>query len=200
MSDTLSLVASITVGTLLLLTILRFHGNAAIRSREKTIELLTQERTASIMEVVEHDFRRFGGGLGLPLASVPILDFPNRSDITFLADTDGDGTPETVRYYLGSPLALAETDNTADAILYRVVDGTVMMEANAGITDFSVTLMDMQNRTGVDFSEVRIIEISLEVQGLLPYSLPSDSLYYPTALWTKRITPLNLAKQDNLDF
>ncbi len=197
MSDMFSLIASISLGTLFLVSVLRFHGDAAQHSREKTIELLTQESAATMMEVLEDDFRKLGSGL--PVAASAIVANPDTADITFMADIDGNGTAETIRYYLDNAVDLTLTDNPNDAILYRVINGANDIEAPAGVTDFSVQLLDMQGNVAVDFAEVRSLEVTLTVEGILPYGYPNNN-QYPTAVWTKRIVPQNLAKPSNTDF
>ena len=191
MNDMFALAASITIGTLFLLSIMRFQFGVSEHSLEKTAEMLTQQSTATLMQIIEDDFQKIGSGV--PISLPPIESRPDSTDITFYADLDGDGEPETVRYYLDTAADVAATDNPDDHILYRVVNGTTTLSAPAGVTAFAVYLRDFESGITTDFAEAAIVEVAVEVQSNIPYTSGNpDTTIYPTTVWRKWISPPNM--------
>ncbi|MFQ5648515.1 MAG: hypothetical protein ACE5IY_01115 [bacterium] len=195
MNDMFALTGSIAIGGLFLLSVMRFYGGLVEHAQEKTYELMAQESTASLMEIIESDFRKMGSGL--PVSLPPIVANPDSSDITFWADLNEDGAPELVRYYtsLPSDTDAAATQNPNDFILYRVVDGVNTVDTPAGVVGFSVRLLDELAAVPADLSEVRMLDVSLTVESLYAYDEK-----YPRVVWNKRIVPQNLVKISDTDF
>lgn len=192
MDSHLQLIGSIVIGGIFLLGLMAFYGGVIDFSYEKRFELLTQETTASLMEIIDHDFRRIGSGLGLPALAITNFD---TTDITFLGDIDEDGAVDTVRYYTSEPSLAAHTLNPNDVILFRVVNGGNTIDSPAGVTEFTISILDELGNPTSDLMEVRILEVSIVVESLFPY----DNRY-PRAFWEKRITPVNLYRPTLTDF
>ncbi|MFQ5638772.1 MAG: hypothetical protein ACE5IR_12340 [bacterium] len=190
MSSNLQLVASIVIAGIFLIGILFFYGGVVDYSNEKMFQLHTQETTASLMEIIDHDFRRIGSGLATP--SVAILD---TSEITFLGDVDENGAVDTVRYYVSSLSDANSTPNPNDVILYRVVNGFNTIDTPAGVTNFEVTFLDESGLTTNDMMAVRALHVNLRVESLYPYDNN-----YEIANWEKRITPQNLYRMTLTDY
>ncbi|MFQ5771796.1 MAG: hypothetical protein ACE5HX_14775 [bacterium] len=193
MDSTLTLIGSIIIGGIFLLGVMSFYGGVIDYSHEKTFELLTQETTASFMEIIDHDFRRIGSGLTRPATAISAI--VDTTDITFRGDIDDDGTVETVRYYTSAPSAATSTPNPNDVILYREVDGINTINTPAGVTEFVVKILDEAGNPTTDLMAVRMLDVSLTVESLYPYDNK-----YATALWEKRITPQNLYRITDTDF
>lgn len=197
MDSMVTLVGSIVIGGIFLIGLLAFHGDVVDYSHEKMFELLTQETTASLMEIIDHDFRRLGSGW--PLSSKAIEALVDITDITFRADIDRDGVYEIVRYYVSEPAAATSTPNPNDVILYRLVQepgGSWVntIDTPAGVTKFTVELLDEFGAPTNNEREARMLNISLTVQSLYPYDNK-----YTTALWEKRIAPQNLQRFSDTD-
>lgn len=190
MDSNLQLIGSIMIASLFLLGLMSFYGNVVDFSHEKTFELLTQETTASLMEIIEFDFRKMGSRVVFPAFS--ILD-TNR--ITFLGDITQDGVPDTVRYFTSSTSAAASTPNPNDVILYRIVNGDTTIGSPAGVTDFHVVFLDELGNETANLADVRMLGVSLTVQSRYPYDGE-----YVSALWEERITPVNLYRSTTTDF
>lgn len=185
MDSNLQLIGSIVIGSIFLLGVMSFYGNVIDFSHEKTFELLTQETTASIMEIIEHDFRRIGSGL--QFSTLAILD---SSIITFLGDVDQDGVTDTVRYFTSDTSAANATPNPNDIILYRVVNGDTTLDTPVGITAITVSFLDELGTPISDLMGVRTLEISLTTESPYPYDK-----HYTRAFWQERITPINLFRR-----
>lgn len=187
MDSTLTLIGSIVISGIFLLGLMAFYGGVVDFSHEKTFELLTQEATASFMEIVDHDFRRIGSGVALPALAIT-----DTTIITFQGDIDEDGTVEIVEY---DTAAAVSTPNPNDLILYRIVDGDTTIGTPAGVTDFDVSFLDETGNPTTDLMAVRMLHVSLTVESIYPY----DNRY-TRAVWEKRITPQNLYRITNTDF
>jgi hypothetical protein len=193
MDSIISILGSIVIGGIFLLGLNAFYGDVIDYSHTKTFEVLTQEATASFMEIIDHDFRRLGSGLSSPAGAV--VSLTDTTDITFLGDIDNDGTVETIRYYTSAPSAASTTTNPNDVILYRVIDGANTIDTPAGVTSFVVRTLDEFGNAITDVMDVRMVDIELEVESVAPYDTS-----YTKALWEKRFAPQNLFKRTLTDF
>lgn len=193
MDSATTLIGSIVIAGIFLLGLNSFYGDVFEHSYEKTFELLAQETTASFMEIIEHDFRRIGSAVSSQaLAIVQLVD---STDITFLADVDHNGTAETVRYYTSDPADASATENPNDVILYRVVNGTNTIDTPAGVTSFSVRVLDWTGNATTELMAASMLDVALTVESVYPYD---DQ--YMRAVWRKRITPENLYRNVHVNF
>ena len=186
----LQLIGSIVIGGLFLLGMITFYGDVTEYSNQKLFEQLTQERTASLMEIIEHDFQRIGTGLLHP--SDAIIDTVK---LTFWADVTEDGTPDSVVYYTSIPDSASATPNPNDVILYREVNGVRTIDKAEGVTAFNVDYLDVTGTPTTDLRAIRMLDVSLTMQSTSAYDTT-----YATALWTKRIVPANLNRISNINY
>jgi hypothetical protein len=186
MDSYLTLVGSIVIGGIFLLGLLSFHGDIIDQSYDKTFELLTQETTAGLMEIIDHDFTRMGSGAYSPAFAITLFD---TSRIIFNADLDEDGDAEVVEYRLSNASAAASTENPNDRILYRIVDGDSTINTPFGVRRFRMNMYRRQNITTTDMREINMIEIILRLESTFAYDGE-----YAIALWEKRITPQGLVR------
>jgi len=178
----LQLIGSTVIGSIFLLGILAYYGDTVDYTNEKLLLQLTQERTASLMEIIEYDFRRIGSGMTYPSAA--IID---TVEITFLSDVDGDGVPDSVRYYTSIPDSAAATPNPNDVILYRDVNGVHTIDVAEGVVSFNVNILDAAGNPTTDLQAVRMLDVTLTLESTFAYNGE-----YQRALWAKRIVPPNL--------
>jgi hypothetical protein len=144
----LDVLGSMIIGGILLLTLFRMNDTATRNTYNFSGELTLQENLVATVEVLEYDFRKIGyceNPLALPNPEVNAILYADTSEIKFLTDImvppyddpQGDGTLDTIRYYLGEASGLSGTPNPNDRMLYRVVNG-VPTGANLGITYFKI--------------------------------------------------------------
>lgn len=191
MDSNLTLIGSIVIGGIFLLGLLSFHGGVVDYSHTRMFELLTQETTASFMEIITHDFQRIGSGVSSPALAIQAAD---TSSITFLGDVDEDGIVEKVRYALSDTAAAASTENPYDRILYRIVDSDTTIGEPAGVTKFELTLLNRTGGTTTNLMDVHMIHVLLRVESKFLYG-PR----YARAIWEKRITPKSLYRIPNVN-
>jgi len=133
------LVGSIIIGGLLLITLLKLNDNATRNTYTFSGELIVQENLVTSVEVLEYDFRKIGyceDPFAIPNPTKAIL-YADSTDIKYLTDVDFDGTPDTVRYYLGPASELTGTPNPNDRMLYQEINGDAAA-VNLGITLFNI--------------------------------------------------------------
>ncbi len=184
MDSTLTLIGSIVIGGIFLLGLLTFHGDVIDHSYEKTFEMLTQETTASLMEIIEHDFRKIGSGL-----TTPAFAIADTNKITFRGDVNEDSIIDTVRYTLSEPSAVSSTPNPKDRILYRYENGMKTLEASIGVTEFNVAFLDFFGNATTELMNIWQVEVSLTIESLFMMNGK-----YAKTVWRKRFTPNNLCR------
>jgi hypothetical protein len=146
----IDIVGSVVIGGFLLLTLFRMNENSTRNTFNFSGELIVQENLVATIEVLEYDFRKIGyceDPTALPFPGRDAILYADTSEIKFLTDLmvppyppddlQGDGTVDTIEYYLGPTSELAGTPNPYDRMLYRIVNG-VPTGVNLGITYFRV--------------------------------------------------------------
>jgi len=173
----LDVLGSMIIGGILLLTLFRMNDTAARNTYNFSGELMLQENLVATVEVLEYDFRKIGyceNPLALPNPEVNAILYADTSEIKFLTDImvppyddpQGDGTLDSIRYYLGPASGLSGTPNPNDRMLYRVVNG-VPTGVNLGITYFKIRY----------FRDSLIASGSTTLAEILPNQLPK--VYVP---------------------
>jgi hypothetical protein len=146
----LDILGSMVVGGILLLTLFRMNDSATRNTYNFSGELIVQQNLVTSVEVLEYDFRKIGfceDPAKLPHPEEDAILYADTSEIKFLTDlmitpfgsTDpkGDGTLDTLKYFLGAASELTGTPNPNDRILYRIVNGS-SKGVNLGVTKFKI--------------------------------------------------------------
>lgn len=113
----------------------------------------------------------------------------------YFADTDDDGIPELIRYYLGPKSACANTRNPNDAILMRVrkyvlggMEYADTQRTKIGLTKFDLSYVDSTGSSTTNPLLVRGIKISAKMES---GEKQFDSTYSAVA-WQSKYFPKNL--------
>ena len=144
----LDIIGSTIIGGILLLTLFRMNDTATKNTYNFSGELTLQENLVATVEVLEYDFRKIGyceDPIALPRPEQNAILYADTSEIKFLTDLmdepyddpQGDGTLDSIRYYLGPASELSGTPNPNDRKLYRVING-VPTGVNLGVTYFKI--------------------------------------------------------------
>ena len=170
MSSVLDYLTSVMFGGALLSIILSANDIASENQSVYNGDMLVQQMLVETAYMLEGEFRNMG--VGVP-ENDRIVRGADTSNIAFLSDIDRNGTPDTVRYYLGATSEMSGTQNPLDRPLYRTVNNSV--PAKVGVV--TVFRMMFMTRTGEvlatpvvsgRLSEVHSVEITMEVQN--PYA------------------------------
>lgn len=193
-STLLDILGSIIVGGLLFMILLRMNDAAVKNTYINAGDLIVQQSLVELVTVLEYDFRKIGycaDWENVPPSSQAIIQ-ADSNRITYLTDTNSDGTLDTMHYYLGPISELASTPNPRDRILYRVVNNATPRGANLGVTSFNMVYYDPLGDT-LHFpisqpGQIYTIEINLVVENYTAYDNE-----YNTAFWKQiRLAARNL--------
>jgi hypothetical protein len=216
----LDIMGSIIIGGILLLTLFRMNDNATRNTYNFSGELVVQQNLVTTVEVLEYDFRKIGyceDPFALPHPEENAILYADTSEIKFLTDVmvppyndpQGDGTIDTLEYYLGPTSELPGTPNPDDRMLYRIVNG-VSRGVNLGITQFRIRYFrDSLTATGsttlaeilpsdlpkvwVDGTPTGItaLQIDIQVENTASYDAPHNP--FRQAFWRQiRLSSRNL--------
>ena len=155
-STLLDIMGSVLGGGILLLILIRMNATAIQNNYEYSGERIVQQNLVEVVTLIEYDFRKIGYWNYQPNIKNPIPD-PARaiiqadsSSITFLTDIVtpdhpyGDGSVDTLKYYVGPTSELTNTPNPNDRILYRVINHNAPAGSNLGVTQFKLTFYNAE--------------------------------------------------------
>lgn len=192
-STLIDILGSTVIGGMLLLILLRLNDASVENTYVYGGDLMVQQNLVSVVELLEHDFRKIGyckDWEKIPDPSKSIIAADSNS-ITFLTDENNDALVDTMRYYTGPTSELPGTTNPRDRNLYRVVNGKPFY-ANLGITEFKMqffnALGDSINFPVTVPSEIYSMQINITVENTAAYDQN-----YSTAFWRQiRLAARNL--------
>lgn len=140
----MDIIGSMIIGGMLMLILFRLNDAATENTYNYGGELTSQQNLATIVQILENDFRKIGyckDWVKLPDPTKAIL-LADSTRIKFLTDIDNDGNVDTMYYYLGPLSELSSTPNPRDRLLYRVINNETPSGVNLGVTLFHLTYYD----------------------------------------------------------
>jgi hypothetical protein len=183
-STTLDLIGSFVVGGLLLLIMFTARSNLVESSYERNMDLIAQEHVGTLVEMLQHDFRKMGFGVPDSVVAVQAAD---STSVSFLGDLDADGSVDTVSYSVSDTSAASGTENPRDRLFLHQINGQPTDGVNMGVTTFHLTYLDSSGSATAVPAQIRSVGVSLTVESLYPY----DD-WYAKAMWEGVIRPRNL--------
>ena len=188
MDSFLNLIGSIVIGGLFLFGVLNYQSDMKQHSFEYSNEMMLQHTAMNTIEILEWDLRHIGYGINFPPLSVFALD-----SITFYADLFDDGIIDTVNYRVGPVSETPGTTNPRDRIFDRWSNSEPEIDAALGVTNFKLVFFDASGDTTENQTEIRTIEVTLELEGTEPYyDKVTNEPRYAQFYWREKITPMNL--------
>ncbi len=197
----LDIAGSIVVGAFVVLMVLNMNDTAVENTYTYGGELTLQENLTEIVQLIEYDFRKIGycaDGPKIPDPSKSIL-YADTGRISFLTDVAtpsarrGDGTVDTLTYWVGSTDDLAGTQNPRDRILYRRVNLDRPVGSNLGLTRFHLLYYDGLGRlipTPVMVpGQIQSVQIDVAVENVMAFDkkdkgdLADSTANYSVAMW-----------------
>ena len=178
------IIVLILVRTAIVLIVLRMNVSLNNMVTETVAHATIQESLSVLRQVMSTDFE--AAGLNVPVGTASFLSVAS-DQIKYYGDLDGDGTLETIRYYMGSTSELSNTTNPDDRKLYRQINSGTPLNVANGITKFVVTYFDQYGIATTYASKVKMFSISLIMQD----GSPVDGKY-PSTFWQQSFFPPNL--------
>jgi len=190
----LDILGSTIVGGILMLSLFRINDTAVENAYTGNGELMAQTSLATIVQILEYDFRKIGYCADwnkIPNPSQAIIS-ADSTQIKFLTDVDFDGTVDSIRYYLGPTSELTNSPNPRDRYLYRVVNTEAPVGVNLGVTQFRLNFFNViGNKLNFPISqpgEIYTMQIDITVEDVDAYNKQ-----YSTAFWRQiRLAARNL--------
>jgi len=190
----LDILGSTIVGGILMLSLFRINDTAVENAYTGNGELTAQTSLATIVQILEYDFRKIGYCADwnkIPNPSQAIIS-ADSTQIKFLTDVDFDGTVDSIRYYLGPTSELTNSPNPRDRYLYRVVNTEAPVGVNLGVTQFRLNFFNViGNKLNFPISqpgEIYTMQIDITVEDVDAYNKQ-----YSTAFWRQiRLAARNL--------
>ncbi len=177
----LQIVGSTIIGGLFLLGLFRYNGIMIEKKHSFDTQNIVQQNINEINNLLYLDFSKIGYCLNkneaLKILKNPIIE---ATDSTFAFKTDvpidttnpfGDGTPDIVRYYLGS--SLSSTVNPRDKALFRRVNSNTPLKLNYGITELKFNYYDRNGNklsSPIPISSIAVIEYDVTVEDIYGYN------------------------------
>ena len=162
-------------------------------------DYIVQQMLISNAQIVECEFRNMGCGLDVTQKSINVA---TDTCIEFMMATRPEPTVPVsrIRYYTGSTIELASTENPRDRFLYRQENGVTPQRVGL-VSMFSLRYFNFVGDslttpiTDVDeLGSIRIIELTMEVQSPFASTInPDGSKNFEVALWKQtRLASQNL--------
>jgi len=136
----LDIIGSIIIAGILMLSIFRVNNSSTEDLYKGSGNLVAQTNLATVVQILETDFRRIGycaDWKKIPVPTEAILN-ADSAGIRYLTDVDKDGNVDTMYYYFDPITDIPGTPNPRDRFLYRVVNGETPVGVNLGVTQFSL--------------------------------------------------------------
>jgi len=190
----LDILGSTIVSGILMLSLFRINDTAVENAYTGNGELTAQTSLATIVQILEYDFRKIGYCADwnkIPNPSQAIIS-ADSTQIKFLTDVDFDGNVDSIKYYLGPTSELTNSPNPRDRYLYRVVNTEAPVGVNLGVTQFRLNFFNViGNKLNFPISqpgEIYTMQIDITVEDVDAYNKQ-----YSTAFWRQiRLAARNL--------
>lgn len=190
----LDILGSVIIGSILMLSMANVNESSTENLYKGTSNLQAQTNLATIVQILENDFRKIGycaDWQQIPTPTEAIL-FADSISIRYLTDVESDGVVDTMFYYIDYITDIPATRNPRDRFLYRVINNEAPVEVNLGVTQFK---MNFYNSLGTELTfpiadprEIYTMQIDITVEDVAAYNQE-----YQTVFWRQiRMAARNL--------
>jgi len=190
----LDILGSVVIGGILMLSIANVNETSTENLYKGTGNLVAQTNLATIVQILENDFRKIGycaDWQQIPTPTEAIL-FADSTSIRYLTDVQSDGVVDTMFYYIDYATDIPETPNPRDRFLYRVINSETPVGVNLGVTQFK---MNFYSALGTELTfpiadprEIYTMQIDITVEDVAAYNQE-----YQTVFWRQiRMAARNL--------
>jgi hypothetical protein len=180
----LDIIGSIIIAGILMLSIFRVNNSSTEDLYRGSGNLVAQTNLATVVQILETDFRRIGYCFDwkqIPVPTEAILSADSVS-IRYLTDVDKNGIVDTMYYYFDPITDIPGTPNPRDRFLYRVVNSETPYGVNLGVTQFS---LEYFNALGTKLSfplsdprEIYTMQIDITVEDVAAYDEKYQTIFW----------------------
>jgi len=180
----LDIMGSIIIGGILMITLFRMSDRATESTYNKTGDLTIQQNIATVVSIIEYDFRKIGycaDWIKIPNPAKSIV-FADKDKVKYLTDVDRNGIVDTMSYYIGPTSELIYTANPRDRFLYRVINNEKPVKVNLGVTQFNLVyynfFKDVIPTPVTNPGEIYTIQISVAVEDVEAYDQKYSQVFW----------------------
>ncbi len=180
----LDIIGSLIIGGILMLSIFRVNNASTEDLYRGTGNLAAQTNLATVVQILETDFRRIGycaDWTQIPTPTDAIL-YADSVSIRFLTDVDRNSVVDTMFYYFDPSTDIPSTPNPRDRFLYRVVNNETPVGVDLGVTQFK---MEFFNSLGTklnfpiaDPREIYTMQIDITVEDVAAYDEKYQTIFW----------------------
>jgi len=186
MNVILDIFSSTVIAGIVILVMMNFKLFTTDAKLSSDAELQLQTNTKTLAQILDYDLRKIGYNYnGTAIITAQAKRF------SYWADTDNNGTPEIVTYFLGDS-TIVPTPNPRDKNLFRVIGTDTTGGAALGLVDVRFTYRTAAGVITSIPANIKYIEVGIWTQS--PYAVRkygdvSDYLYN---YWQLTVNPRNL--------
>ena len=180
----LDIIGSLIIGGILMLSIFRVNNASTEDLYRGTGNLAAQTNLATVVQILETDFRRIGycaDWTQIPVPTEAIL-YADSVSIRYLTDVDKNSVVDTMFYFFDPSTDIPSTPNPRDRFLYRVVNNETPEAVNLGVTQFK---MEFFNSLGTklnfpiaDPREIYTMQIDITVEDVAAYDEKYQTIFW----------------------
>lgn len=180
MAAYLDILCSFVIGALLMLNVQRMNADLVARSYKSGNEYIAQSNAVTVSEILKEDLQKVG--YRVPGKKITLAD---SAHITFYADMDRNGTPDSVRYIFGG--YVPRTTNPRDRLLNRLVNAEAPDSISLGVTDFKFTFYDSTGAATANLASIKGIQADITVESTAPYDTSYAKSFVRVKVWPKNL-------------
>lgn len=180
----LDVIGSILIAGVLMLSIFRLQNASTEDLYRGTGNLTAQTNLATVVQILENDFRRIGYCANweqIPIPTEAIL-YADSNSIKYLTDVDQNGFIDTMHYYFDPATDIPGTPNPRDRYLYRVVNGETPVKVNLGLTQFDMVFYNsigtQLNFPIADPREIYSMQIDITVEDVAAFDEKYQTIFW----------------------
>jgi hypothetical protein len=180
----LDIMGSIFIAGIIMISIFRLQNSATEDLYRGTGNLTAQTNLATVVQILETDFRRIGYCANweeIPVPTEAIL-YADSISIKYLTDVDQNGLIDTMHYYFDPITDIPATPNPRDRYLYRVTNGEAPVDINMGVTQFKMefysALGTKLNFPIADPREIYSMQIDITVEDVAAYDEKYQTIFW----------------------
>ncbi len=180
MAAYLDIICSFVIAALLMLNVQRMNADLVTRTYKGGNEYIAQTNATTLSDILNNDLQRVG--YGVTGTKITLAD---SARLTFRADVDRNGTPDSVRYVFGG--YLTRTTNPRDRLLNRLVNTETPDSISLGVTAFKFTYYDSTGAATTTLSAIKGIQADITVESTVPYDTSYAQSFVRVKIWPKNL-------------
>jgi hypothetical protein len=180
----LDIIGSMIIAGILMISIFRLQNSSTEDLYRGTGNLTAQTNLATVVQILETDFRRIGycaDWQQIPVPTESIL-YADSNSIRYLTDIDQNGLIDTMYYHFDPLTDIPSTPNPRDRFLYRTINAEAPVDVNMGVTQFK---MEFYNSLGTklnfpiaDPREIYSMQIDITVEDVAAYDEKYQTIFW----------------------